>query len=155
MSDDAESPDPAPAIEEALHARLDMEFQDAVDRVQLEHEIAGFETIKVTRMDRLVLGALEEEIDRACLIIMCHAEVARDALAIDRTLAGLLPCTTAVYDKPDDDLVHVHHVSATKAIRDLGAVPEKREDVDALVEKTGEYMDVVWEQVERMAVDEH
>ena len=95
MSDTGERPSPSPAIEEALHAELDMDFQDAVDAVQLEHEIAGFETITVTRMDRLVLGVLEEEIERACLIIMCHAEVARDALALDRSLAGLLPCTTA------------------------------------------------------------
>ena len=144
---------PAPAVEDALHATLEMPFDEAVDRVQLEHELAGFETITTTRMDRLIEGALGEDVERVALVLVCHAEVARDALAIDRTLAGLLPCTTAVYERPDDDAVHVHHASATRAMADLGAVPDAEEELAALVETTGERMDEVWEHVEAMAAD--
>lgn len=148
-----DGPPTSPAVEEALHATLSMEFQEAVDRVQIEHELAGFETIKVTRMDRMVEGALGESIDRAAMIVMCHAEVARDALDIDRSLAGLLPCTTALYETPEDDLVHVHHVSSTKAMRDLGAAPDEAAAVDSLVALTSDHMATVWEGVERIAVD--
>lgn len=142
--------DPTPTVSEALHATIDLPFEKAVDAVQLEHELAGFESVATTRLDHLVGGALGEDVERAALVVVCHAEVARDALAIDRDLAGLLPCTTAVYERRGDDGVHVHHVSATKAMRDLGAAGG--EPVDELVALTGEVMTEVWENVE--ALDE-
>ncbi|MBB6646445.1 DUF302 domain-containing protein [Halobellus ruber] len=141
-----------PTSEEALHLTLDMDFEDAVPHVQLEHELADFETVKVTRLDEMIEGMLGEAVERTALLVVCHPEIARDALAIDRTLAGMLPCTTVVYEKQDDDRVHVHHVSATKAIRDLGCCPEGTEaTVDDLVELTAERMATVWENIERHA----
>lgn len=142
---------PSATVEDALHATLELPFEEAVDAVQLEHELAGFESVATTRLDRLVSGALGEEIDRAALVVVCHGEVARDALAIDRALAGLLPCTTAVYERPGEDVVHVHHVSATKAMRDLGAA--EGEAMDDLVALTGEVMTEVWDHVETLDAD--
>lgn len=143
---------PAPTVREALHTTLDLPFEDAVAHVQLEHEFAGFETVAVTRLDEFVAGVLGEEIERTALIVVCHAEIAKEALAIDPQLAGLLPCTTVVYERPDDDRVHVYHASTTKAIRDLGCWPDDCEpEVEALVETTGEVMDRVWTNVERHA----
>jgi uncharacterized protein (DUF302 family) len=140
-----------PTAEEAMHTTLDLPFEEAVLQVQLEHEFAGFETVQKTRLDQMVRGAFDEAAPRTALLVICHAEIARDALAIDPTLAGLLPCTTVVYE--DGDTVHVHHVSATKAIRDLGCAPaEATPEVEALVETTGEHMARVWENVE--ALDE-
>jgi uncharacterized protein (DUF302 family) len=142
-----------PTAEEAMHTTLDLPFEEAVLQVQLEHELAGFETVKKTRLDRMIRGALEEEAPRTALLVICHAEIARDAVAIDPTLAGLLPCTTVVYEDPDDDAVHVHHVSVTKAIRDLDCAPaDATPEVQALVETTGEHMARVWENV--AALDE-
>lgn len=142
----------SPTAEEALHLTVDREFEDVVDEVQLEHELAGFETVAVTRMDGLVRAVLDEDPDRTALLVVCHAEVARDALAIDQRLAGMLPCTTVVYEDADG-LVHVYHVSATKAIRDLGCAPENSEAaVEALVDLTGERMATVWENVEMHVV---
>jgi uncharacterized protein (DUF302 family) len=144
---------PSPTAEEALHVTLEYPFEEAIDRVQLEHELAGFETVKVTRLDRLVKGALDEEIDRTALVVVCHAEIARDAVEIDQALAGMLPCTTAVYEDADG-VVHARHFSAAKAIRDLGCAGEAdAEAVDALVEATGDRMADVWENVEAMAAD--
>ncbi len=151
MSDTAErGVGQAPTAEEALHVTLDVEFDEAVDRVQLEHELAGFESVATTRLDRLVEGVLGEEIARSALVVVCHAEIARDAVEIDPAITGLLPCTTAVYEE-HDGTVHVHHISATKAIRDLGCAPEDSEAVEELVELTGERMDEVWEHVEGLA----
>ncbi|SNR37424.1 DUF302 domain-containing protein [Halorubrum vacuolatum] len=140
-----------PTAEEALHTTLEMSFEDAVPFVQIEHELADFETVKVTRLDAMIEGMLgEDDIERTALIVVCHPEVARDAIAIDQTLAGLLPCTTVVYETESDDVVHVHHVSATKAIRDLGCTPgDCGEEIDALIELTGERMRVVWENIEK------
>lgn len=146
----AEDADPSPTVEEALHVTLDLPFEEAVDRVQLEHELAGFETVKVTRLDRLVKGALEEDVDRTALVVVCHAEVARDAVEIDQALAALLPCTTAVYEDADGE-IHVHHLSATKAMRDLGCARDQSEALDDLVELTGDRMDDVWGNIEAMA----
>ncbi|MFW6448177.1 MAG: DUF302 domain-containing protein [Halobacteriota archaeon] len=150
MSDGRPWPDGvAPTAREALHLRLDAPFEDAVAFVQLEHELAGFETISRTRVDRLVSEALGQEADPLALLTVCHAELARDALSIDPRLAAMLPCTTVVYDPPEDDLVHVHHLSATKAIRDLGVAPDDRAAaVDRLVEATGERMAAVWSNLE-------
>jgi len=146
-------PAPTPTAEEALHATLDMPFEDAVPFVQLEHELADFETVKVTRLDEMIEGMLDEEgIQRTALLVICHPEVARDALEIDPTLGGMLPCTTVVYEREGDDRVHVHHVSATKAIRDLGCAPPGSDrEVGALVDLTGEHMAEVWENIERHA----
>lgn len=134
-----------------MHTTLEMSFEDAVPFVQLEHELADFETVKVTRLDRMVEGMLGTDVERTALIVVCHPEIAHDALAIDQRLAGMLPCTTVVYETPDG-VVHVHHVSATKAIRDLGCAPTGAgEAVDALVEMTGEQMTEVWENIEEHA----
>ena len=141
-----------PTAEEAMHTTLDMNFEDAVPFVQLEHELADFETVKVTRLDRMIEGMLGETVDRTALLVVCHPKIARDALAIEHELAGLLPCTTVVYETEGDDCIHVHHFSATKAIRDLGCSPEgKSEEIDALVEFTGERMTAVWENIETHA----
>lgn len=137
----------APTAEEALHTTLDMSFEDAVPFVQLEHELADFETVKVTRLDRMISGMLGEDVSRTALLVVCHPTIARDAIEIDQELAGMLPCTTAVYEKEDDDLVHVHHFSATKAIRDLGCCPGD-DDIEELIEFTGERMTEVWENIE-------
>ncbi len=142
-----------PTANEALHTTLDVPFEDAVPFVQLEHELADFETVKVTRLDSMIEGMLgEEDVERTALIVVCHPEVARDAIAIDQTLAGMLPCTTVVYETEGDDAVHVHHVSATKAIRDLGCTPgDCDEAIEDLVELTGERMGDVWENIEKHA----
>lgn len=135
----------------ALHATLDADFEDAVLAVQLEHELAGYETVEVTRLDRLVAGTLDREVPRTALIVVCHPEIALEAIEIAPALAGMLPCTTAVYESPEDDLVHVRHVSVAKAIRDLGLAPVDADgDVDALVETAGETMERVWANVEAL-----
>ncbi|WP_418285130.1 DUF302 domain-containing protein [Halorubrum sp. DTA46] len=149
---DAESGEtPAAATaDEALHTTLDMPFDDAVPFVQIEHELADFETVRVTRLDQMIEGMLgHDDVERTALIVVCHPEIAFDAIDIDPTLAGMLPCTTLVYERAGDDQVHVHHVSATKAIRDLGCAPAGCGDaVDDLVAKTGALMTVVWENIE-------
>lgn len=147
---------PTPTTREALHTTLSMPFEEAVDRVQLEHEFAGFETVKVTRLDQMVEGALQEDVPPTALIVMCHAEIAYTALTIDPTLAGLLPCTTVVYrDEDDSRTAHVYHVSATKALRDLGFGIDEGEAVQELVELTGDRMDDVWENVESLTALEY
>ena len=149
MSDTAGN-SPAPTANEALHTTLDMPFDDAVPFVQIEHELADFETVRVTRLDQMIEGMLgHNDVERTALIVVCHPEIAYDAIDIDVTLAGLLPCTTVVYERASDDRVHVHHVSATKAIRDLGCAPAEADPaVEELVEKTGDLMTVVWENIE-------
>lgn len=153
MSDSTAPPpgEPSPTAREAMHTTLEMSFEDAVPFVQLEHELAEFETVKLTRLDQMVEGMLGTQVERTALIVVCHPGVAHDALAIDQRLAGMLPCTTAVYETPDEE-VHVHHVSAAKAIRDLGCAPDGRDEaVEELVEKTGERMTTVWENIEQHA----
>lgn len=141
-----------PTAEEALHMTLDMDFEDAVPFVQLEHELADFETVKVTRLDQMIEGMLGEEVEQTALLVVCHPKIARDALEIDHRLGGMLPCTTVVYEKDGDNQVHVHHFSVTKAIRDLGCCTEDQgEEVDELIEFTGERMTEVWENIETHA----
>ena len=95
---------------------------------------------------------LSPEVPPTALLVVCHAEIAHQALSLDPRVGGMLPCTTVVYDDPDDGLVHVHHVSVAKAIRDLGYAPaDGAEAVDRLVELSGEYMTEVWENIEAHA----
>ncbi|ERG89679.1 MAG: hypothetical protein J07HX5_01851 [halophilic archaeon J07HX5] len=140
----------APTAEEAMHTTLEMSFEDAVPFVQLEHELADFETVTVSRLDQMIEGMLGETVEQTALIVVCHPEIARDALAIDHQLGGMLPCTTVVYERPNaDDRVHVHHFSVTKAIRDLGCQPaDNDEEIQELVEFTGEQMQTVWDNIE-------
>lgn len=136
----------------AMHLTLDVPFEDAVPYVQLEHEYAGYETVRVTRLDQMIRGALEREAPRTALLVVCHAEIAHRALEIDPRLGGMLPCTTVVYEVPGDDRVHVHHVSVAMAIRDLGYAPAGADEaVDRLVELSGESMTDVWESIEAHA----
>jgi len=142
----------SPTVEEALHTTLELSFEDAVPFVQLEHELADFETVRVTRLDEMIAGMLGADVERTALLVMCHPEIAHDALSISPFLAGMLPCTTVVYETEADDDVHVYHVSATKALRDLGCAPADRSDeMERLVEKTGEYMGRVWANISEHA----
>ncbi|MFW6317115.1 MAG: DUF302 domain-containing protein [Halorubrum sp.] len=152
---DAQRGSSAPTADEALHTTLDMPFDDAVPFVQIEHELADFETVRVTRVDAMIEGMLgHDDVERTALVVVCHPEIAFDAIDIDPTLAGMLPCTTVVYERAGDDAVHVHHTSATKAIRDLGCAPADADGAVAeLVEKTGELMAVVWENIEEHGRD--
>ena len=153
MTDRSDEPAPSSAVaEEAMHLTLDAPFEDAVPYVQLEHEFVGFETVQVTRLDSMIEGMLGDAYPRTALLVMCHAEIARDALEIDPRITSLLPCTTIVYERPGDERVHVHHLSATKAIRDLGCAPEGTSAaVQAMVERTGQYMEEVWANIESNA----
>lgn len=145
--------EPAPAVTEALHARIDEPFEDVVPFVQVEHELAGFETVAVTRLDNLVEAAMGEDLHKTALIVVCHAQIAKEALEIDPTLAGLLPCTTTVYQEAPGEPVQVHHTSTTKAIRDLGCAHDARPEVEALVELTGEVMDEAWKNIAAESID--
>ena len=137
---------------EELHTTVDMDFEDAVLAIQLEHELADFETINVSYRDKMIKGTLGETVSKVALIIVCHPQIAYGALKIDPEIAGMLPCTTVVYESPEDGLVHVHHVSATKAIRDLGLVSsDSKDSLDQLVKLTGEKMQVVWKNIKTYA----
>lgn len=152
MADPPSPADPAPAVQEALQLTLSAPFEDVVPYVQLEHELVGFETVSLTRLDRMIEGALGESAPRTAVLVTCHAEVARDAVTIDPRLGGFLPCTTLIYERPGDDRVHLYHVSATTALRDLGGFPADAGDaVEALVDLTGEYMAEVWANIESHA----
>ena len=137
---------------EVLHTTVDMDFEDAVLAIQLEHELADFETINVSYLDKMIKGTLGETVSKVALIIVCHPQIAYGAFKIDPEIAGMLPCTTVVYESPEDGLVHVHHVSATKAIRDLGLVSsDSKDSLDQLVKLTGEKMQVVWKNIKTYA----
>lgn len=128
---------------------LEVSFEDAVMYIQIGHEYAGYETVKVTRLDEMIRGQLDKGVPRTALLVVCHAELANAALEIDPRLGGMLPCTTIVYEAVDRDLVHVHHVSVANAIHDLGYAPRDADDaVAALVERSGELMANVWENIE-------
>jgi uncharacterized protein (DUF302 family) len=142
---------PSRTVESAMETTVPGPFEDAVLRVQIEHEIAGFETVATTRLDKLVEVVLEESVTRTALVVVCHPEIARDAVEIDPALGGLLPCTTVVYEHPDDDAIYARHYSATKAIDDLGAGPPESEDaIEDLVTLTGDRMARVWEGIETL-----
>lgn len=143
---------PAPTVTEARHLRVREDypgdFEDLVLEVQLEHELAGFESVATTRLDRLIEGVLEESVPPTALVVLCHARAALMGLRIDPKLAGLFPCTTLVYEDPADDRYHVHHVSVMAAIRDLGFAPGQEDDVADLVAFTGERVQTVWAHLE-------
>lgn len=139
----------AASVREAMHLEIDGAFSDVLPFVQLEHEYIGFETVKVTRLDEMIRGSLGDTVPPTALLVMCHSELARDALAIDPRLGAILPCTTIVYERSDDDHVHVHHLSTMKAMRDLGGTPEGSEQAMAdLITRSGELMRQVWNNIE-------
>ncbi|MFB6266642.1 MAG: DUF302 domain-containing protein [Halodesulfurarchaeum sp.] len=149
---------PLPTVSETssftVREDFDGTFEDLVLEVQLEHELGGFETVATTRIDELVAGALDEEVTRTAMVLVCHAEIARDAVEISPLAAGLFPCTTLVYEDEEVGHWHVYHASATKATRDLGFFPEAADAVDDLVTTTEERMDAVWDELERrLAMD--
>ena len=140
--------DKTATAKEVLHTTVTMPFEDAVIAIQLEHELADFETINVSYLDEMIQNTLGKNVPRVALIIVCHPQIAYSALKIDPEIAGMLACTTVVYESSEDGMVHVHHVSAAKAIRDLGLVPpESKESLDQLVALTGEKMQVVWQNI--------
>ena len=157
MSDTRHAGDgtPSPTATEALHTTVAMPFEDAVPFVQLEHELADFETVTVTRLDRMIEVTLGRSVGRTALLVICHPEIAYRTITMCPTLGGMLPCTTVLYETPEDDgLVHVHHISITKAIRDLGLEPDECDaDLQAIIDLTGELMDTVWNNIEQHAPD--
>jgi len=80
MSDTA-AESPAPTADEALHTTLDVPFDDAVPFVQIEHELADFETVRVTRLDQMIEGMLgHDNVERTALIVVPPRDRVRRAL---------------------------------------------------------------------------
>lgn len=154
MTTDPESKpgDVASTVEQAKQLTVadsfDGSFEDLVMAVQLEHELAGFETIATPRIDEQIAGQLGEAVTRTALILVCHAEIGKEAIDLHPTIAGLFPCTTVVYESATDGTWHVYHASAMQAISDLGFFADSPEAMDDLVSMTAERMGDVWSEIE-------
>ena len=150
--DRSDAPDRGATARSARHLRVarpsEGTFEDLVLAVQLEHELAGFETIARTRIDELVGGHLGDDVSRTAMILVCHAAIARDAVDFDPRIAGLFPCTTVVYERETDGSWHVYHASAMQATHELGFFPDADAELSRLVAMTSEQMDEVWAEIE-------
>ena len=142
----------APTVERSKELTVredyDESFDDLVLEVQLEHELAGFETIATPRIDKQIEGQLGEEVTKTAMILVCHAEIGKEAIEMDPRVAGLFPCTTVVYEDADDGSWNVYHASAMQATKDLSIFPDDEATMQTLVEMTEERMGPVWEEIE-------
>lgn len=152
MANDPDAVETAPTVATAkeITVRSDYteSFDDLVLEVQLEHELAGFETIATPRIDKQIEGQLGESVTRTAMILVCHAEIGKEAIDLSPQVAGLFPCTTVVYESPEDGSWHIYHASAMQATADLGFFPDATAEMDTLVSMTEERMETVWAELE-------
>ena len=106
----------APTADEVLHTTLDMPFDDAVPFVQIEHEHADVETVRVTRLDRMIEGGvLEPDDERVAaarerterLVEQARDRAAAEGRTVDTAIETGDPADAILEYVDDHDVDHV------------------------------------------------
>lgn len=129
---------------EILRKELDMNFEDAVKRVEGLAQEGGF-TILLTKgmhdMFKKKLGI--EDYPKRTFILACSADLAKEAVEISKNMSLVMPCSFVVAE--EEGKVVVTHSSIMKMGVELGFAPA--EEMQPLIEKTGKRVHAVWERI--------
>jgi uncharacterized protein (DUF302 family) len=129
---------------EILRKELDMNFEDAVKRVEDLVVDGGF-TILLSKgmhdMFKMKLGI--ENYPKRTFILACSADLAKEAVEISKDMSLVMPCSFVVAE--EEGKVVVTHSSIMKMGVELGFAPA--DEMQPVIDKTGKRVHEVWDKI--------
>jgi len=129
---------------EILRKELDMDFDEAVDRVEKLVVDGGF-TILLSKgmhdMFKMKLGI--DDYPKRTFILACSADLAKKAMDVSKDMSLVMPCSFVVAE--EEGKVVVTHSSIMKMGVELGFEPDG--PMQPVIEETGKRVHVVWDKI--------
>ncbi len=126
---------------------LKMEHEEAIEYVREVCEEHGFGIPVEFSPSDLLNKKVGADKDPYYVLGACNPEVADQALDQAIKLGGLFPCNMVIWEEKPG-LQRVYHISIMSIARLIGIAPDN-EEWQGIVEKTGEIVDSVFEELEK------
>jgi len=128
-------------------ATLAMEHEAAIERVREVCTDAGFGIPVEFSPSEMLNEKVGADRDPYYVLGACNPAIADRALdATDKRIGGLFPCNMIVWEAAPGEQV-VYHVSIMKIARLLG-LPVDDEEMDAIIDDTGDLVEAVFAELE-------
>ncbi|MBD3256112.1 MAG: DUF302 domain-containing protein [Candidatus Lokiarchaeota archaeon] len=125
-----------------LKKELNMDFDDAVERVRTIVAEQGFSVMLVKNIDDIFKKKLSiDNYPRYTIILACAPQFAKGALDVSKNVGLLFPCSFAVFE--DEGKVFVGHVSIMKIAPEVGLAPHDK--MKPVIEDTGKAVHAAWD----------
>lgn len=126
---------------------LEMGHEEAIEHVRAVCEDVGFGIPVEFSASEMLNEKVDANRDPYYVLGACNPAIADRALdATGKRIGALFPCNMIVWERGPGTQV-VYHVSIMRIARLLG-MAEDREEIDRIVEETGELVDSVFEKLE-------
>ena len=125
---------------------LNMEHEEAVEYVRSVCEKHGFGIPVEFSPSDLLNKKVEADRDPYYVLGACNPKVADEALEQTMKLGGLFPCNMVIWEE-EPGRQRVYHLSIMRVARLIGIAPDN-EEWGKIVEKTGDLVDSVFEELE-------
>lgn len=96
-----------PAPELGLRVRLDVPFDQAIERVTAALSEEGFGVLSTIDVDRTLREKIGVEIGGYTILGACNPQLAYRALQADKSVGLLLPCNVIVYEEDEQSVVSI------------------------------------------------
>jgi uncharacterized protein (DUF302 family) len=127
-----------------LRKVVQLDFDDAVSRVQSLSEEEGFTTLLTKGMHEMFRKKLGiEDYPRRTFVLACAPELAKMAMDVSTDISLLMPCSFVISE--EDGKVVVSHSSIMKMAVELGFAPEEK--MRPVIEETGRRIHKVWDRI--------
>jgi uncharacterized protein (DUF302 family) len=124
-----------------LKKELEMDFDEAVERVVKIIIEEGFSHMLTKSIDEIFKKKLGIDYDRYTIILACAPEFAKAALDVSKNVGLLFPCSFVVYE--ENKKVYVSHASIMKVAPEAGLAAAS--DMKPVIEMTGKAVHAAWE----------
>lgn len=128
---------------DALKKELDMNFDDAVAKIEKIVEEEGFSHMLTKPIHSIFKKKLGIDYPKYTIILACGPEFAKAALDVSKDVGLLFPCSFAVYE--DEGKIMAGHVSIMKIAPEIGFAPADK--MKPVIEMTGEAVHRVWDRL--------
>ncbi|MEJ2248504.1 MAG: DUF302 domain-containing protein [Candidatus Lokiarchaeota archaeon] len=123
-----------------LKKELDMDFDEAVKRVETIVQEEGFSHMLTKEIDKIFKKKLGVDYPRYTIILACGPEFAKGALDVSKDVGLLFPCSFVVYE--DEGKVIVSHISIMKIAPAIGLT--SADGMKPVIEMTEKAVRAVW-----------
>jgi len=124
-----------------LKKELDMDFDEAVERVEAIVQEEGFSHMLTKEISMIFKKKLGIDYPRYTIILACGPEFAKAALDVSKNVGLLFPCSFVVY--MDEGKVYVSHISIMKIAPAIGIAPA--DEMQPVIEMTGKAVHKAWD----------
>ena len=124
-----------------LKKELDMDFDEAVERVETIVEEEGFSHMLTKEISMIFKKKLGIDYPRYTIILACGPEFAKAALDVSKNVGLLFPCSFVVYI--DAGKVYVSHISIMKIAPAIEIAPA--DEMQPVIEMTGKAVHKAWD----------